>query len=261
MFENHEETIRNVTRRFKEQKDVIALIVGGSVAHGFAGEKSDVDIMILVSDEDYKNRMETGNVTYHDTEDCTYDEGYIDGKYVSVEFLKMVAEKGSEPARFAFQDAVICFSKTDGLEELLESITKYPAEHKDERIRRFYAQFEAWNWYCNEAVKRDNRYLLDRSVSNIVLFGGRMILAHNEKLYPYHKWFLRVLQNADRKPHDLIDKINDLLEYKTQEKIEAFHKCIVEFNDWELPQIHWPTQFMMDSELNWLDGYVPIADI
>jgi hypothetical protein len=88
-----------------------------------------------------------------------------------------------------------------------------------------------------------------------------MILAHNEKLYPYHKWFLRVLQNADRKPHDLIDKINDLLEYKTQEKIEAFHKCIVEFNDWELPQIHWPTQFMMDSELNWLDGYVPIADI
>lgn len=261
MHKHHEDTIRNVIKRFEKQKGVIALLVGGSIAHGFAGEKSDVDIMIIVSEEDYKRRMESGDMLYFDKEDCTYDEGYVDGKYVSIEFLKKVAEKGSEPARFAFADALICFSKMEGLEELLNAITKYPKEHKDVLIKRFYAQLGAWKWYCFEAIKHNNRYLLEHSVSNMVLFGGRMILVYNQKLYPYHKWFLKVLQNVEKKPNDLINKINDLLEYKTEEKIEDYYKCILEFTDWGLSEVNWPRQFMIDSELNWLDGAVPIADI
>jgi hypothetical protein len=261
MLKHHEETIKNVTERFKKREDVIALLVGGSIAHGFASEKSDVDIMIIVSNEDYEKRKKAGDIHYFDQEDCTYDTGYIDGKYISIDFLKMVAERGSDPAGFAFEDSFICFSKQEGLEEILRSITRYPTELKSERIQRFYAQFEAWKWYCYEAIKHNNRYLLNHSISNIVLFGGRMVLAYNERLYPYHKWFLKVLEKVEHKPSDLLERINDLLINHTEKEIEALYKCIMEFTDWGLCDTSWPSKFMIDSELSWLDGNVAVADI
>jgi hypothetical protein len=103
--------------------------------------------------------------------------------------------------------------------------------------------------------------LLDYSIVNMVLFGGRMILAYNQRLYPYHKWFIKVLHSVDNRPLDLFKKIDSLIQNKTKDDIEAFHKCVLEFTDWGVSGISWPSQFMMDSELNWLDGAAPIADI
>ena len=108
--------------------------------------------------------------------------------------MRQVAERGSEPARFAFQDARILFSRVAGLEALLRAIARYPAAGKEARMRRFYAQFEAWHWYAHEALRLDNRYLLGAAISKMVLFGGRLILTHNDRLYPYHKWFLKQLE-------------------------------------------------------------------
>ena len=44
----------------------------------------------------------------------------------------------------------------------------------------------------------------------MILFGGRLILAHNEILYPFHKWFMRVLGSAPNKPEWLMECIDDL---------------------------------------------------
>ena len=84
------------------------------------------------------------------------------------------------------------------------AIARYPVEDKAARIRRFYAQFEAWAWYAGEALRLDNAYLLGVSIDKLVLFGGRLILAHNEQLYPYHKWFLRVLETVPDRPAGLM---------------------------------------------------------
>ena len=77
-------------------------------------------------------------------------------KYISRGFLKQVAKKGSEPARFAFRDARVLFSRGKPLETFLEEVVRYPVEGKEERLRRYYAQFEAWNWYGKEALKIRN---------------------------------------------------------------------------------------------------------
>ena len=261
MYPHHQDTIAKVTERFQKQDEVLGLIIGGSIAHGFAREDSDVDIMIIISEEDYQNRSKTGDILYFDKEDCTYEAGYIDGKYLSVEFLKKVAASGSEPARFAFEGAILVFSKVNGLDQLLKSITTYPVESKKERIQRFYAQFEAWRWYCDEALKHDNKYLLNLSISNLILFGGRLILAHNETLYPYHKWFLKVLQNVKHKPENMMAYIANLLETQSRDDIDAFYECITGFTPWEISEINWGAHFAMDCELTWMNDKVPIADI
>lgn len=261
MHPHHTQSIQNVTDYFQRDPEVLALILGGSIAHGFETPTSDVDIMIIVSDEDYKKRLASNEVHFFNRELCTYEGGYVDGKYTSLHFIKQVMEKGSEPARFAFAGSRILFSKIDGLAEILQQVTCYQTSEKAERIKRFYAQFEAWHWYCQESIRLKNEYLLGTSVSKLILFSGRLILAYNELLYPYHKWFLRVLDGAKNKPDGMLEAIHQLSLSPTTENVEALYEIVKNFQPWSDNPYGWPTQFMFDSELNWLDGKTPVDDL
>lgn len=261
MHPHHTQSIQNVTEYFQHDPEVLALLLSGSIAHGFESQASDVDILILVSDETYQRRFQRGDIHFYNKGLCTYEGGYVDGKYLSLDFVKQVLEKGSEPARFAFEGSRVLFSKIEGFEEHICRIAEYPIAEKADRIKRFYAQFEAWHWYCVEALAKGNQYLLGTSVSKLILFGGRLILAHNEMLYPYHKWFLKVLERAKDRPSDLLACIQNLNESPTAENIQSFYEKIKTFRAWSDNPYGWPAQFMLDSELNWLDGRTPVDDL
>ena len=145
MYSHHIQSIQNVTGHFQHDPEVLALLLGGSIAHGFETATSDVDIMILVSDADHTKRLELNQIHFFNRDLCTYKGGYVDGKYSSMSFIKQVREKGSEPARFAFAGNRILFSKIDGLAALLQQVTTYPCAEKADHIKCFYAQFEAWH--------------------------------------------------------------------------------------------------------------------
>jgi hypothetical protein len=259
MFPHHTETLSRVSEHFSREPGVIALLLGGSIAHGFHSAESDVDVMMVVSDEDYRARLGTPRACFFSRELCTYAAGYVDGKYISEAFLREVSSRGSEPARYAFQDTRVLFSHSPTLVPLLEEIPRYPVADKAERIRRFQGQFEAWLWYSGEALKRQNLPLLRTAIAKLTLFGGRLVLAHNELLYPYHKWFLRVLGSAREQPGDLLPLIEELAREPDREKIEAFGRMIKGFRGWEMSA--WGAQFLVDSELNWLHSPAPIDDI
>ncbi len=238
-----------------------ALLLGGSIAHGYELKNSDIDVMILVPEIDYQNRLAVGNIHYYNTEFCNYEGGYIDGKYLSAGFLEQVAQNGSDPARFAFKDARVLFSRGMRLEPRLEAVVRYPVEDKEKRLKRFYAQFEAWHWYANEALKQNNRYLLWTSISKLVLFGSRLVLAWNELLYPYHKWLLRVLEGAADKPPFLLERMQKLYADPGGERIRGYYELIRDFHDWGSMSAGWPAQFMVDSELTWQTGTTSIDDL
>jgi hypothetical protein len=240
---------------------VNGLIVSGSIAHGCCRPESDVDVMILVGDAEHEERLRSQRTCFFSTELCTYPGGYVDGKYVSEAFLREVAARGSEPARYAFQDARVIFSKSAALEPLLRAVVRYPLEQKAERIQRFQAQFEAWRWYAGEALARQNAYLLGFAVAKLVLFGGRVVLAHNELLYPYHKWFLRVLAAAPEKPEGIVPAMLELSARPTRAGVDAFVEMIRAFRAWEVDAAGWGAAFMRESELNWLAHSPPVDDI
>ena len=261
MYEHHEASIQKVVEYFRTVPEVEALILGGSIAHGFARPDSDIDLMIIVSDREYEERLREGRLQFFDNQSCTYDGGYAEGKYLGLEMLRKLAESGSEPARFAFLDSQVLLSRIDTLDETLRAITRYPVEHKTERMRRFYAQFEAWNWYTNEGLRLNDPYLLGISVAKLVLFGGRLILAHNELLYPYHKWFLKMLERADEKPPDMLDCISNLHRQPAADTVMTFYQMVANFRAWEVPDVGWANQFMIDSELSWLSGTTAVDDL
>ena len=94
-----------------------------------------------------------------------------------------------------------------------------------------------------------------------MLFSGRLILAHNELLYPYHKWFLKVLEGADEKPDNLMTSIEALNENPNAENIETLYVSVQDFRPWVEGDFNWSTQFMLDSELNWKAGATPVDDL
>lgn len=261
MYPHHSQTIQRVKEYFQRDPEVLALLLSGSIAHGFEGPTSDVDIMIFISEEDHQKRFQTGQLTFFNTDLPTYEGGYIDGKYISLNFVKQVLEKGSDPARFAFEGSQVLFSRLAGFEEDIYRIAEYPLAEKAERIKRFHAQLEAWHWYCGEALRQGNRYLLGTAVSKLILFGGRLILTHNKMLYPYHKWFLKVLERAKDKPPDLMACIQALAESPTAETVERFYEKVKTFQPWDENPYGWGAQFMLDSELNWMNAKTPVDDL
>lgn len=234
MFKHHQETINNVTEKLKRDKNVLALIIAGSIAHGFATEDSDVDIMLVVSLEEYERRYNDNELLYWEQESCTYEGGYVDGKYISIDFIKEIVRNGSEPDKFAFKDAYIAFSRISGLEELMKRAVEYPKKYKKTRMTWFYARLYEWYWFYYEGIKKNNPYLINTAISNTILFGGRAILAYNELLYPYHKWFLRVLEGAKEKPENLMELINQVFKTRSPEAMDKFVEAIEGFTDWRI---------------------------
>jgi predicted nucleotidyltransferase len=261
MYPHHSQTIQNVRGYFERDPEVQALLLSGSIAHGFESASSDVDIMIFVSEEDFQRRSQAGQVHFFNRDLCTYEGGYVDGKYLGLSFVKQVLEQGSEPARFAFEGSQVLFSRVEEFADFVHQIAQYPVDQKMERIKRFYAQFEAWHWYCGEALAKQNQYLLGTAISKLILFGGRLILAYNEMLYPYHKWFLKVLEQAKNKPSGFMPSLQALAELPTKENIERFYERVRDFQPWTDDPSRWPVQFMFDSELNWTDGKPPVDDL
>jgi hypothetical protein len=260
MKPHHKKAIERLTESLKEDDRYLAVIITGSVAKGEERDDSDIDFILVVSDEEYGKRKKRNRLIFYDTQYCDYPGGYVDGKIINLQFLKTVAERGSEPARDAFRDAWIAFSKIPELEELLKKIPVYQKNEQAEKIQSFLAQFEIAYWYIGEAERRRDKYLLTRAVTDLVLFGGRLILAHNEIIYPFHKLFMNALNRAHEKPKNLIKLIDILLENPSLRNAEVFYDAVKSFRKWRIrgfPNI----QYMIDTELAWLEGKPYIGDI
>lgn len=258
---HHQATIERVVQHFRSDAGVLALLLTGSLAHGFARASSDVDVAIVVAPHEYQRRQRQGELSYYNEGLSTYAGGYVDGKYVDLPLLMQVAEQGSEPARFAFQDARILYSEVDGLADLLQAAARYPVEHKAARQARFLAQLEAWHWYVQQAEQTVDAYLLRMASTKLALFGCRLVLSHNELLYPYHKWLTRVVRQAPHQPEGFMALLDSLLGAPSASTSTAFFDAVKGLADWPAPAGGWPAQFMFDSELNWLAGDTPVDDL
>jgi predicted nucleotidyltransferase len=261
ILDHHQSTIDRATARLRARDDVRAVIVGGSIAHGFATASSDVDLLIVVDDADWERRLARGDTTELDLESPTYEGGYVDMKYTSVGFIRDVAARGSEVARFAFDGVIVAWSSIDGLEDELRAAARYPRDEQTERIRAFHAQLEYWRWMFAEGDRSENAYAKTLAAPHVVLFAGRLILAHNAVLYPGYKWLLRVLRDVHEQPTDAMAAIAEVVDKPAKANVEALFGLVTNWRDWGVADQHWGTRFMLDTELAWLDGRPAIAEL
>lgn len=260
MYEHHQRVIGRLVEQFKADSECKALMIGGSLVRGWGRPDSDIDIMILIDEKDFQRRMETGNVLYFDQEICDYEGGYIDGKYIDLAYLHDAAERGIEPTRSAFVNAIISFSYVPELEPLIQRVAAYPEHERDAKIKAFYSQLLLLRWFAGEAEKRGDAYLMTRTVADLVLFGGRLILAHNRILYPFHKWLMRALSEAPDKPANFMELTETLLREPNKEIATAYVEMLTNFHDWGVDFPQAVINFTRDRERHWRSGPPPLHD-
>lgn len=258
---HHQQSIDALTEHFRQDPDNLALVIGGSVAHGFAREDSDVDFMLVVSDNRFAQAKEEGVFHHYSTDFTKYPGGYSDGKLLDMSYLRDAAKLGSDPTRFAFTDAFVTFSRDPEIDKLVAEIAAYPADKHEERIQSFYAQVQAFMWFAGEAHKRNDRYLMLKTTVDMSLFACRLILAHNRMVYPYHKWLMTVVEKAPEKPADFMQKVQALVDDPSMENAHALGKCVLEFRDWGVDPNGWPNHFFRDVEWTWRNNRPDIHEI
>lgn len=257
---HHRRFIARVTERFEADPAIEALLIAGSVAHGLARPDSDLDVLLVVGEDEMERRLAAHETTLFDAGAADYDGGYLDGKYISRSFVTEVAERGSEPARWAFADAIVAFSRTPGLEELVRAAGAYPEAEREQKLRDFLGHATLMAWFQGEAEKRDDAYLAAYASSRLALFAGRAVLAHNRMLYPFHKWFMTILERAPERPADLPAQLSALLAEPTKTRADAIVESVHAAVGVEVPIGEAVSRFTERTEWNWRHGPPPLDE-
>lgn len=254
----HVRLIERARARFAVDPEVVALLVGGSVAHGYARPDSDVDVMAVLHDDAFARKTE---LMLYDPDLADYEGGYLDTKLISKGFVAEVAQRGSEPARWAFKHAMVVFSHDPELPGLVASAAAYPDEGHYERLRTFLSYLLIHVWFMGEADKRSDRYLATYAGSRVTLFAGRAILARNRMLYPFHKWLLRELDRAPQKPADLRELMDRVLAEPTRTSAEALADAVVGFCEVDVTIQEGANRFLELTEWAWRSGRAAPEDL
>jgi hypothetical protein len=257
LFPHHARLIDRAVERFASDPGVLAVVVGGSVAHELARPESDVDFFLVLEDAEIERRTA---ITFADASIADYDGGYADVKLVSNGFLAEVAERGSEPARWAFEDAFVAWSGVDGVEAALAAAAAYPEASREQKLWDFVAHAAIAAWYLGEAERRDDPYLPVYATSHLVLYAGRAILAHNRMLFPFHKWFLHELGRAPEKPDGLLDLVHELLRAPTAAGASQLVSDVQDFTGVHPPPGENAASFMRRTEWSWRAGGAPFDE-
>jgi hypothetical protein len=260
MRDHHSRAIEKArVRLLSGNPDLLAIIVGGSIAKGIEREDSDVDLVVVLPDDQYSERLSQSRVTFLWRDVCDYEDGYVDGKFVSRSYIREAAERGSEPTRHSFTGTYPVYCVDPDIATWLPLIPVYPEDRHEEKIVAFLAQMQLNRWFFwDEGKRRGDRYLQLRAATEVVLFGCRLILAHNRLLFACQKRLIEQTSAAPRKPDGLEDKINRLLTDMTDDAKEDFCQAIEGLSDWGKPDLL--SRFVQDTEMSWFNHVHAVSE-
>ena len=260
ILDHHQRAIDRLIEAYRDDQAFQALIIGGSIAKGCARPDSDVDFLIVAADDEFDKRLAAGDLFINRRDLCDYEGGYVDGKIINLAYLEALAEKGNEPSRAALEGAFLAFSHLPDLDDLLARIPVYPEAGHEQRIRAFYCMAFIQHWLIHEAERHGNRYTQLRATSQLALFTGRLLLAHNRQLFPYHKWLPRTLAEVPDKPADLMTHFDALLDEPCGRHANALFDRVRDYRDWGVSDLEAYTWFMTEVEWSWISETTPMED-
>ena len=263
MRDHHRRALEKAqTRLLAEHPDLLAIILGGSIAKGIEHEHSDVDLIVVVTDDGYTKRQSANRVGFFYKDVCDYPGGYVEGRFVSRTFIADAAARGSEPTRHSFTGVYPVYCVDPAIVAWLPKIPVYPEDQHQAKIASFLAQMQLNQFFFwNEGKRRGDRYLQLHAATEIVLFGCRLILAENRILFACQKRLTEQTLAAPRKPDGFDAKLNRLLTEMSDEAKEDFCKTVMAFVSFT----GWPTadplsRFMLDVEMSWFNRTPAVAE-
>ncbi len=235
MYQHHRESLENLKSYFAGRAEVIAVIFGGSVAKGCERQDSDLDAMVVVTDEEYELRQRENRTAETIEGHCTYKGGYFDIKYMTKQFLADAAERGSEPARNAFVKSVVLFTKDSEISELVSRIPVFQIQEKDEKMLSFYADFWLNYYYFLKSCPIDG-YMRLHAFNEVIYSVYRMILQEHEILFPSNRRLEEFVHDISEETARLTALGRACAETQKMEWLDEFVDYFLKLSTYEAPE-------------------------
>lgn len=261
MRDKHRSIINRLKEIYKGDERYLALIVIGSIANNSAREDSDIDICLVASEKEFKRISKDQNYFIGNTDLIKEDEIEIDGKVISLEYLRQVSIKGSEPTRASFDKALTVFDHSGKVQTLIDRIEVYPENERESKLNRFYSLFEFNQYYCSQAIETDNHYLKQRCLLDSIFYASRLVLTYNRILFSCHKSMFTDLEKAKHMPIDFINISKELLERPTSQKLDSYFDLISSYFSEFDSGLDKNVGLILENEWAWYTGKLPLSDI
>ncbi len=257
---HHAEAAKKAEERLRGEKGIVAVLMAGSVARGAARPDSDVDLIAVVDDVDWPEYFTQSRFAFFWQDLADYPHGYVEGRYVPRSYVLEAAKRGSEPTRHSFTSVYSLYSRDRSIDAALPLIAIYPEHERQHRIDAFMAQLKLNQWFFfSEGKRRKDLYLQARAASDMVLFGGRLILTHNRILFPCQKRLMEYVMSAPQRPPQFQELAEQLQTKLTDESRDGFCQAIESFTDWGVKSDLLST-FLRDVEASWYFGTSAISE-
>ena len=204
-YPHHREAVKELISIFREKEGVIALVFGGSVAKHMEREDSDIDAMVIVTEEFYERKRKVNCIAECiSMGDCAYPGGYFDVKYMTKDYIRDAAEKGSEPTRNSFIGSHVLFSADEEVTELVRRIPVFQKQEFEEKMLSFFSNLQLKYNYFLKACRPEG-YMKLKVASEIVYSLYRMVLQENEILFPCNRRLEQFVKLAPDQPEHLVE--------------------------------------------------------
>ena len=234
MYQHHKESLENLKNYFLEKEDVIALIFGGSVAKGCERPDSDLDAMVVITNEAYALRIQNNTTAETINGYCTYEDGYFDVKYMTKAFLEDAACKGSEPARNAFVKAQVLFTKDADIPRIVSEIPVFQKQEKEEKMLSFYSDFWLNYYYFLKSCPIDG-YMKLHAVNEVIYSIYRITLQEHEILFPSNRRLEEFVENISDQTAALVRLGRRSAKSQEMEDIDQFVEYFYKITSYQKP--------------------------
>ena len=222
MYPHHIESAQKLRKYFEWQEGVIAIVLDGSTVKGNARPDSDIDAIIVVTEEKYAELAAQNRLAEVIPGHCTYEGGYFDIKYKTKAILRRAAEYASEPTRNAYVKAQVLCTTDAEIPALVAAIERYPEHTVADKIRCFCANLQLNRGYFLNIVPEDNSYMRAHLAQEIVYSVYRLILIENRALFPCNRRLEETVRACKKRPDDILELGRAFLQEITVERCEAF---------------------------------------
>lgn len=237
MYKHHEESIENMIAHYRENPEIKALFLIGSVATGTERPDSDIDGVAIVSREVCENKRAKEGLEEVYFGKCTYQGGYFNIHYMTREHMVELSERGSEPMRNMFSCARTLFCDEPDLPELAAKIPVFQKSEAEKKQFKFYCTFRMYYNYFWRACKPEG--FMRHHVANGMIYNlYRLILIENEILFPSMRKLEETAKNAPNKPENIINDCHRFMQTLSDEDCLALINGYETWTAYDYPKDH-----------------------
>jgi len=210
-MESRKDLVNRLMEDYCTENSVLAVIQIGSTAKGYDDEFSDVDLVMVVSDERFA-------VLEKSSQKFVHTDKY-DLVFTTVVRLEDLVNSESDEDHWNYEKSIVLLDKTGTVRKILEKIAEYDKDSRIIRLKRYYLEFWNSTLSCFSCLKHKNDWGLRIYSALAINELIRLLFNLNNRWSPRLQWAFRELPLLEKKPADLKAQIESILETPDSDKL------------------------------------------